>query len=93
MVCEGEVDAPNKLLLFFRTLYTGTKCTTSTSERVERFIQSSADDAVFASTRGNLKPAKHLTVVLGMKSLTGSRKVVTLLNNFGHCISYHVGES
>ena len=27
-----------------------------------------------------------------MKSLTGSRKVIEILNRFGHCISYHAVE-
>ena len=30
---------------------------------------------------------------LGMKSLTGSRKVVEILNNMGHSISYRMEES
>ena len=30
---------------------------------------------------------------LGMKSLTGSRKVVEILNHMGHSIGYHMAES
>ena len=63
------------------------------SERVERYIKSSADDAIFATTRGKLKPAKHLEIGLGIKSMTGSRKTLDILNHFGHSISYHVAES
>ena len=36
------------------------------SEQVERHIQFAADDVVFASTRGNLKPGKYRTLALGM---------------------------
>ena len=39
-----------------------------------------------------LKPTKHLCLGLGMKSLTGSRKVVEILNRFGHSVSYNVAE-
>lgn len=39
-----------------------------------------------------IKPGKHLTIGLGMKSITGSRKVIDILNRMGHSISYHLTE-
>ena len=36
-----------------------------------------------------MKPSKHICLGLGIKSMTGSRKVVEMLNHFGHCINYH----
>ena len=29
---------------------------------------------------------------MGMKSMVGSRKVLEVLNNFGHCTGYHIAE-
>lgn len=35
------------------------------------------------------RPKKHLQVGLVLKSLTGSRKVIEMLNRLGHCVNYH----
>ena len=47
---------------------------------------------MFATTRGTLKPAKHLCLGLGLKSMTGSKKIINILNKFGHCVSYNIAE-
>lgn len=60
---------------------------------VECCVQSSTDDAVFAATRGKVKPAKHISLGLRVKGMTGSRKVLDILSHFGHCISYNVTEA
>ena len=39
-----------------------------------------------------IKPGKHLLIGPGMKSITGSRKVIDILNRLGHSISYHLTE-
>ena len=43
-------------------------------------------------TRGLVKPQKHLLLGLGVKSMTGSKKVLNILNRLGHCISYTTAE-
>ena len=48
---------------------------------------------IFTTSRGRIKPGKHLCLALGLKSITGSRKVLEVLNQFGHCISYNITES
>ena len=63
------------------------------SEKTERLVRSASDDAVFVTTRGRTKPSKHLCMGLGLKSLTGSRKVVEMLNHYGHSISYYTVEA
>ena len=35
-----------------------------------------------------LKPMKHIVMGMGVKSMTGSKKLVTALNRFGYCINY-----
>ena len=47
---------------------------------------------MFAVTCGRKKPAKHLKLGLVMKSMTGSKKVVEMLNRYGHCVSYTTTE-
>ena len=43
---------------------------------------------VFAATSGRRRPVKHLQIGMAIKSLTGSKKVATILNRLGHCIHY-----
>ena len=46
---------------------------------------------MYAATSGDAKPAKH-HLGLVLKSLTGSKLVIELLNRLGHCSSYNVIE-
>ena len=55
-------------------------------------IQSLCEDVMFTATSGRKKPKKLLMLGISMKNLTGSRKVIEILNRFGHCISYHAVE-
>ena len=48
-----------------------------------------SEDAVLATTSGRRRPAKHLQIGIAIKSLIGSKKVVTMLNRLGHCINYN----
>ena len=38
------------------------------------------------------KPGKHLYLALTLKSLTGSHRVIEIMNRFGHCTSYQTAE-
>ena len=51
-----------------------------------------AQNVLYCATKGRVKPSKHPCLGLEMKSLTGSRKVVEILNRFGHSVSYNVAE-
>lgn len=88
---KGQAEPPEILKRFLRTVYSG-RGNPSEHEHIERSVQSTADDILFTTTRGQVKPAKHLFMGLAMKSLTGSRKIIEILNRFGHSISYHVVE-
>ena len=44
---------------------------------------------MFAAAGGLKTPKVHLMLDIAFKRLTGSRKVVKIMNRFGHCISYH----
>ena len=57
------------------------------SERKERLIKSSASDAVYACSGGRKLPGKQLALGVAVKAMTGSRRMVTVLNKFGHCVS------
>lgn len=90
-VIRGECDIPEKLFNFISDLIEGPDaCEESSEDKIK--IKSLCSDIIFMITKGKIKPSKHLTLGLAMKSLTSSRKVVTILNKFGHSISYHVAE-
>lgn len=89
-VMSGQGNIPKELLDFFHVLYTGSSSTQD--DRVERLVNSVSDDVVFVTTRGRTKPSKHLSLGLSLKSLTGSRKVIEIINRLGHCVSYHTVE-
>ena len=89
---DGQGGIPTELRDFFNVLYTGSANQPET-ERNQRLVQSVSDDVVFAVTRGRTKPGKHLCIGLGIKSLTGRRQIIDILNRFGHSINDHTVEA
>lgn len=89
-ILSGKNSIPELVVKFFRILYSGTA--KPTTEKVERRVSSSAQDAIFIASNGRLKPKKHILMGLGLKSITGSRKVLEILNHWGHSIGYHTSE-
>ena len=89
---KGEIEIPEVVIQFFTDLIGGPDPRRGKSAGKLRRIKSISEDAVFAVTAGQKKPAKHLKVGLAVKSLTGSRKIIDMLNRFGHSISYHTVE-
>jgi len=77
---------------FFRVLCIGFEKVYDPDCRTEGYIKAAADDAVFATTRGSVKPGKHLCLGMGIKSMTGSRKVLEILNHLGYSVNYHTAE-
>lgn len=88
---ENAPMIPDLILFFFRTLVGGLQADTgveSSRDVVERKAMALSSDAIFNCSRGNVKPWKHQTIGLGLGALTGSKTLVTIMNRFGHCISY-----
>lgn len=90
VLATGQDETPPQLLEFLTVLLCGVKG--NLTEKKERHVQSVADDIMFITTRGRTKPGKQLCLGLAMKSLTGSRRVVEILNRLGHSVSYHLVE-
>ena len=84
-IMEGEVSIPQNVNLFYKKLYNGEE--TSYTHQRQRFINSSAADAVYCCSGTKLLPGKHISHALALKSLTGSKRVVTLEQRYGHCAS------
>lgn len=56
--------------------------------QIHRLALSVSQDLVHCVTRGRIKTPKHVALPLTVKSLTGNAEVITLLNRFGHGLSY-----
>ena len=64
----------------------------STSVRKQRRIRSISADVIFATTSAQKIPSKHLQIGLAMKSLTGNKNVIEILNRLGHSVGYNTIE-
>ncbi len=88
---DNAPSIPPLTLLFFRTLIGGMQSSPKSAHSkdvIERKAVAGASDAVFNCTRGTVCPWKHQFLGLGLGTLTGSKSLLTVLNRFGHCISY-----
>ena len=57
-----------------------------------RIVESLAADTVFSVTNGRKKPSKYLKLGLAAKSVTGSKKLIRMLNRYRYCVSYTTRE-
>ena len=71
---------------FFTHLIGGPEPRRSTPIRKQRGIRSISEDVIFATTSGQKIQAKHLQIGLAMKSLTGSKNFIEILNRLGHSV-------
>ena len=76
--------------MFLYTLLTGNNDSSEGEccQRVQRLIKSFAQDLVFGVTRGRIKPPKQILLSYAVKTLTTNVELVSILNRYGHGISY-----
>lgn len=98
---EAERVVPDSLYVFLRWLIEGPDKHIpegpfhkqhSANPAIHRVIMSLAQDLVYASSRNLQIPPKHAGLAIAIRHFTGSKFLVTLLNHFGHSISYDVLE-
>lgn len=87
-LARGEGDPPELVKLFFSILLGGPDYNHH-SPSIRWRADSVSQDALFVVKSGKLKPAKHIVTSLSLKSLTGSRKIITMTNKLGHSLSYN----
>ena len=56
---------------------------------IQRRILAIGQDLLYTTSKGRVKTPKHVSLAMAVKNLTGSSQVVTLINRFGHSISYN----
>ena len=89
---ESSLKIPPLVLLFFLTLIDRLLAEMENSQWrdvTDRKTVASASDAVFNCARGWVRPCKHQALGLGLGTPTGLKSVLTILNSFGHYISYN----
>lgn len=93
-IIGGEVQIPQLVQEFFECLINGLSTNpTKMFARKSIRIKSLAEDAIFSVTNGRSKPEKQMLLALVMKSITGSRKAIKMLNKLGYCVSsYNVAQ-
>ena len=89
---KSEVDIPELLKLSFQNIIGEPDSRRWASNLKQIGTKSISEDVVFAATSGLIKPQKHLMLGFALRSLTGSRQIVEIMNRLGHCISYHTIE-
>lgn len=89
-IFEGECSIPNELYVLIKSLLSGPR--ESRNERKDIKIDSICSSIIYSMTNGTVKPSTSLSLGLVTKSVTGSRKMVEILNRLGHCVSYNVVE-
>ena len=86
---KGECETPEILRSFYKHLIVGPDQRNSWSDTKKEELN---QDAIFAVTSGRTKPSKHLKLGIAVKSMTGSRKMIEVLNRYGYIPSYNTIE-
>lgn len=88
---NGECVIPDSITNFYVNLISGTS-RSKRSENTKKLAYSFASDIIYNVTNANIRPSKHITLGIAIKSLTNSKKIINILNRYGHCCSYTVLE-
>ncbi|XP_071649784.1 uncharacterized protein [Temnothorax longispinosus] len=83
-IIAGKCEIPKDLTDFMRNLLCGIDSRTQKSSDCARKVDSISQDIIYAIHHGRMKTSKHMTLGMTLKSITSSRKVVNLMNKFGH---------
>ncbi|KAK7575726.1 hypothetical protein V9T40_012012 [Parthenolecanium corni] len=90
-ILSDTEDLPDLMKHFLEALFNGPIFRSSTLKFSNR-MKSVGADLVFTVSHGKFIPAKHLALGLGLKSITGKKEVLQILNRLGHSINYWLAE-
>ena len=92
---DSAIDIPEELSAFLCTLLTGNRDSTEGEccHRVQRLMKSFSQDLIFGVTKGRIRQPKHILLPYAVKTLTNNVELVSVLDRYGHSISYsHLDE-
>lgn len=85
-IFEGECDVPADLYTLINCIVKGPRDPNNEIRDIK--IKSICDSIIYSASCGAIKPSTSLSLALVTKSMTGSRKIVEILNRLGHCVNY-----
>lgn len=85
---KGECDIPENVIDFYLNLLNGPNYRRKRGNNGNRLAKSFSEDIIYAVSNGRIKPSKHICLGMSLKSLTNSKKIVNIINRYGHCCSY-----
>lgn len=95
-IIDGECEVPEKLYALIECIVESPRTREnqdSIKQNIKRKkIQSICDSIILTATSGKCKPASSLQLALTVKSLTGSKQLIQILNRMGFSPSYLVTE-
>ena len=83
---SGYIKLPESLEMLLKILLHGE--TKEGTKKMERVIQSIGQHCIYAVSRRNVIPAKHILLPWDVKSLTENVELIKMLNRLGYGISY-----
>lgn len=89
-VIKGECNAPKELYALIEYLVKGPKTQKTPAKDIK--ISSICDSILYTMSNGLIKPSSCLSLGIATKSITGSRKMIEILNRMGFCINYNLVE-
>lgn len=89
-ILRGECDIPKELSLLVESLLKGPNGKNNSIK--DKKVECICSSIILAMSNGKVKPAPAIILGMATKSLTGSRKMLEILNRMGHSISYSVVE-
>ena len=89
---KGGWEIPADVSQFLRKVICNNDPRTVNSCNCTCKVNSIVQDLIYAVSHGKIKTSKHLTLGMTLKSITTSRKVIDIINKYGHCFSYNTIE-
>ena len=92
-ITHEKIDVPDLLFNLVAYIITGTSMPVSDGKLpvdsdIERLVLSVSQDLINISRKGRIKTVKNIGLAVALRNLTGNKEVLTLLNRFGHTLSY-----
>ena len=84
---SDAISPPDSLKNFLSQVISG-KTAAQSSNKTVSLSTSIAEDICSAATQGKWKMPKHFLLGITLHHLTGSSRIITLINRYGHCSSY-----
>lgn len=84
---KGECTIPQTIKELYSNVLRDCRFQSKQSSEYGRRSSSLAEDIIFYVLCGKIKNSKLITLAMTLKSITSSRKVVEIINKYGHCCS------